>query len=164
MAFGKCGKTQQLPTVKGCRADLSDLKAAFGQSAGLIKHYRVCSRQRLDIISAFDKYSLTGRAADAAKEGQRNGNDQRAGAGDHQKGQSADKPSGKACPKVARKQRRQDRERRGGDYYRRGVPTGKAAYKAFAFGFVLIGGLHQLKNFSGGGVAVAVCYLNVKQA
>ena len=130
--------------------DCRDLEHALGQRAGLVKHGSAGLGQRLQIVAALDQNAHAGRAADAAKEGQRDGDDQRAGAADDQESQRAHDP---VCPVPGKnrgyKRQHQRRHADGG-----GVVAGKFGDKVLDRGFFQAGIFHQIEDFCHGGLAV----------
>ena len=69
------------------------LEHTFREGAGLVEDYRLQLGELIHKVGALDQDTFLGGAAQSAEERERNGNDQRAGAGDHQEQQRAVNPS-----------------------------------------------------------------------
>ena len=133
---------------------------ALGQGAGLVKHCHAGVGQRFQIVAALHKDAAAGRAADAPKEGEGNGDDHRTGAGDDQEGERPHEPGHPAAAQHQRRQHCQSQRRKadGG-----GVIPGKFGDEVLDFGFFEAGIFHQLQNFGHGGFPVGLGGLNAQK-
>ena len=130
--------------------DLGDLENALGQGAGLIKHSYAGFGQGLEVVAALDQDAALRRAADAAEEGEGDGDDQRAGAADDQEGQGAHDP----VQPVAQEQRRHKGQHQRADADGRGVVTGKLGDEVLDGSLLQAGIFHQIEDLCHGGVVV----------
>ena len=133
---------------------------ALGQRAGLVKHRHAGVGQRLQIVAALHKDAAAGRAADAAKEGERNGDDHRTGAGDHEEGERPQEPG---HPAAAQHQRRQNRQSQRREADGGGVVPGKFGDEVLDLGLFEAGIFHQLQNFGHGGFPVGLGGLDAQK-
>ena len=85
-ALHQRGVFQNLFVLQLVVVDAADLKDALGQGAGFIKDDNLGLREGLQVVGALDQHAGIARAADAGKEGERDADDQRAGAADDQEG------------------------------------------------------------------------------
>ena len=93
----------------------ADLEIALRQRAGLVQDDGADLRERLHEVRSLDEDAVRARAADPGEEAQRDGNDQRAGTGDHEEGQRAVKPHRPlrlTAQKQAGKRRQQEQRQR----------------------------------------------------
>ena len=127
-----------------------DLENALRQGAGLVKHGHAGLGQGLEIVAALDEDTALGRAADTAEEGQRDRDDQCAGAADDQEGQRAHDP----VKPVAQQQRRHNRQHQCAEADSGGVVAGELRDKVFNRRFLQAGIFHQVKDFCNGGLPI----------
>ena len=123
-------------------------KAAAGERSRLVKDHRFRAGKGLQIAAALDEDAAPRSAADAAKEGQRNGDDQRAGAGYDKEDQAALDPFAK---RKREKQRRQDGDQQRRRAHRGGIDAGKARDELFADRLFVGGILRKLQDAADGG-------------
>ena len=128
------------------RVDSGDAEYAFRKGSGLIEDNCTELGQGFQIIAALDQDALAGCGTDAAEKGQRNGNDQCAGAGNDEEDKGAGQPVG---PETAEEERRnQPEEQRAEDDKRRVVPAepgNEPLRRRFAAGSIL----YEVDDFAG---------------
>ena len=129
---------------------MRDLENALRQGAGLVKHGHAGLGQGLEIVAALDEDTALGRAADTAEEGQRDRDDQCAGAADDQEGQRTHDP----VKPVAQQQRRHNRQHQCADADSGGVVAGELRDEVFNRRFLQAGIFHQVKDFCNGGLPI----------
>ena len=141
-----CGgrNVEQLRLRDAGRMNGGDGKAALCERPCLIEHNGIDARERFKVVCTFDQDAFTRRAADAAEEGERNGHDQRAGTGNHEKDQRAPHP---LDPNAVEEQRRDESEKNCADDNARRVPTRKAGDESLNVRFFLGSVFHELQNF-----------------
>ena len=132
---------------------MGDLENAFRQGAGLVKHGNAGLGQCLQIVAAFDQNTALGRAADTAEEGQRDRDDQRAGAADDQEGQCAHDP----VEPAAKEQRRHNGQHQRCNADSGGVVAGKFRDEIFDRGLFQTGVFHKVQNLCHRGLTVELC-------
>ena len=150
----------QVVDLAGNGDRLGDFEHALGQRAGLIKHSYAGFGQRLEVVAAFDEDAALGRAADAAEEGQRDRDDQRAGAADDKEGQRAHEPVDPA----AQKQRRHHGQHQRADADGGRVAARKLGDKVLDRGFLQAGIFHQIEDLCHGGIVVQGGRLDAEHA
>ena len=126
---------------------------ALGERASLVEDDDVGVGQCLEIVRTLDEDALLGRPTDASEEGERNGDDQGAGARDDEEGERTQKPGGEAAEKVTRDERPHHGEGDGREDDDGRVDVGKARDEALAPRLVLAGVLHEVEDLRGGGLA-----------
>ena len=109
-SFSMGGIFQQGFFGNDIRMDSCDCECPVGEGTGLVKNDRPDICERFQIVGSFDEDPLTGGSADPAEKAQRNGDDQGAGAGNHQEDQRAVDPG---APAAVKEQRRDDRQQHG---------------------------------------------------
>ena len=136
--------------------DFGDREHALSQSAGLVKDHAAGTGQSLQVVGTLDQDAVTGSTANATKKGQRNGDDQSAGAADDQEGQGTIDPCAPfpAEPHGQPDDRRQDGQHQGRDTDDWGIVVGKTGDEPFRPGFLHGGILRQLQDTSYGGVLI----------
>ena len=142
IAFCQSGQLQQLFFRNLVGMNGGYFKGTAGQRPGFVKHRNVCLGQLLQIVGTFNQHPPPGCAAHAAKESQRHGDNQRAGAGNHQERQ---RPLDPFRP-FPHKQRWNQRQQQCGQANRRSIPTGKTGNKPFRARLAFSGILHQAQN------------------
>ena len=175
-AFGQRGQLQQLPLVNFLGVHCGHGEGALGQGAGLVKDHNARLGQRLQIVAALDQNAVLGGAADAAEEGQGNGDHQGAGAGDHQEDQGPLHPHhplafGQSGQKAKTQgvirqlaHRGQDRQSQRREHHRRGIVPGKFGDEVFRLGLFGGGVLHQVQNFGHRGLPEGLAHRNAQHA
>ena len=145
------GETKQILFAHAlCGTDFGDREAALGEGAGLIHRDNLSLCKGFQIVAALDQNTAPGGGADTAEEAQRNGDDQRTGAGNDQEDQ---------CTMYPVKQRLvQDQRRDKGDKQCRkhdtgGIPVGKTGDEVLGFRLLVAGILHQIEDLGNGGFA-----------
>ena len=131
-----------LRAVAPCGLDLHNLKGAVGEGASLVKDNGVYLGQGLKVVRALDQYADFRGAADAAEEGERHADDQRAGAGDNEEGEAAQDPVGPSTGHDASAEREQHGRTRDG----RRVHAGEARDEVLGPRLLLAGVFDQLED------------------
>ena len=136
-------------------ADLDDLEGTLGQGAGLIEDDDAGIGQLFQIGRALDEDAAGGSAADAAEEAQRDGDDQRAGAGDDEEGQGAVDPVAEAGGLAHQQQdhRREEGQRQCAVADSGGVDAGKAGDEVLGTSLLHAGVFHEVEDLGDGGFA-----------
>ena len=156
-AFDGCGHGQHLvfrhPGVWIWR-QVGQGRFALCQRAGLVKGNDAQATDRLQISAAFDQNALLRRAADGADNADRRGDDQRAGARDHQHGQRPVKPAMRAVGQIPERLAGQERRRQGDEqcaqHHGGGVDARKAVNPALCGRFLRLRLFHQVNQTTDG--------------
>ena len=149
-----------------------DCKAALCKGAGLVKHERARSRQFLEIVRALYHDTILRSPADTAEIGERNRNNQSAGAGNYQKRQRTVNPAAFADPvgeigeAVHRSfyKTRNYRQRDSREHHDRSIHLREFRNEVLGLCLVLGGVLDQFQDTRNGGVGVGARYLDFEQA
>ena len=136
-------------------------EAAPGQGAGLVEHHGAGLGQGLQVVAALDEDALTGGPADAAEKAQRDGNHQRAGAGDDQEDERPVEPLREAA---AQDEGRQHGQQRRADDHHGGVIAGEFGDEILGLGLLAPGVLRQLKDLSHRGFPIGPAHPDAQQA
>ena len=147
------GEVQQLPLVEHFGMYRLHGKLPVGEGASFVEHHRAHLRQHIHIVGSLDEDAVARSAADAAKEGERHADHQRAGARNHQEEQCPIEPHGKRLCKAARKQRGQQCQCHRREDHHGGIYPRKAGDEGFAFRLMLVGALHQVDDLRHGAFA-----------
>ena len=105
------------------REDARYTEVALGERARLVKDDSVRAGERVEIGAALDEEPRTGCRAEPREEGERNGDDEGAGAGDDEEGQRTVDPRREG---VSHDERRQDGDGESGAYDDGGIDARKA--------------------------------------
>ena len=133
---------------------------AAGQRAGLVEDDRLRFGQRLHVVASFGHDARPGKGTDAAEVGQRDGDDQRAGAADDQEGQGAVDPDGRLVS-----EKRPDEGKQGGPGdHGRSVDAGESGDELLALRLAGRGILHHLHDFADRRVLVGLHDLDLDDA
>ena len=149
MALDVGGQVQQLRLVQLLGVHGGDREDAFGQRARLVEDDGLHAGEGVHIGGALDQDAFARSAADAAEEGERHGDDQRAGAGDHQEHQRPVDPGSPG----AREEGRHDGQQYGQADDDGRIDPREARDEMFAARLVFGGVLHQLEDARSGGLA-----------
>ena len=124
------------------------LEHTLRQGARLVKDNVLGFREDLQIVRALDEDALLARAADAGEEAQRNADDERAGAADHEEGQGAVDPAGPVRGQAQREPHdgQRDGEHHRGDAHGGRVDSGKAGDKRLRPGLAGAGVFHEIED------------------
>ena len=125
--------------------DGGDVEHALGQRARLVKDDDLRLRERFQIAAALDEYAVARGSADAAEEAQRHGDDQRAGAGDHQEDQRP-----RPLTPIAADERGHHRQQHRGNDHAGRVHAGELGDEVLRARLLAAGVLHQIENFGNG--------------
>ena len=145
VAFHMGRQVQKFLFIKDIRMDSRHFEDPLRQRAGLVEDNGSELRERVHERGAFDKDALPRGRADAPEEGERDGNHQRAGAGNHQEHQGAVKPG----RPISRQERRDDSKQDRKPHDNRGIYPREPRDKAFAAGLVARRMLNQFQHLRG---------------
>ena len=167
IALGQSGGLHQGVGVDSLGGvDLSHLKDAPGQGAGLIKDYDAGAGELFQIGGALDQDAAAAGPADPAEEAQGDGDDQGAGAGNDQEGQGPVDPVPKGGG-LAQQGQHQGRHHSQGQCAvadRGGVYPGEPGDKVLGPGLFHAGIFHQVQNLGDGGLPELPAGLDPEQA
>ena len=142
-AFGEGGHVEKLGLFHArSRQDFGHLEVAFGQGAGLIRHDGVQVREEFQVVRALDEDAVRARGADAAEEGEWDGDHEGARAGYDEEGTCTVDPG----RRIAGEDRRDDREGDRGVHDDRGVDAGEAGDEVLGLRLLLGGVLDELED------------------
>ena len=146
--------------------DIHDVEDAHGQGAGFVKDDGAGLRQRFQVIGSLDQNAGLARTADACKEAERDADDQRAGAADHQEGEGPVDPFAPVgrLAEDEPDQRRKGCQRGGADHHHRRVIPGEAGDEVLGTGFAGGSVFHQVQHLADGGLAEDLCGPDVQNA
>ena len=129
-------------------------EVALGERACLVKDDGVRAGERVEIGAALDEEPRTGCRAEPREEGERNGDDEGAGAGDDEEGQRAVDPRRED---VSRDEGRQDSDAESGAYDDGGIDARKARDERLRPRLFIRRLLHEIQNARRSGLRIGSC-------
>ena len=148
-ALGEGGHAEKLGLFDArSRQDLGHLEVAFGQGTGLIRHDGMEVREQLEVVRALHEHAVRAGRADAAEEGERNGDHEGTRAGHDEEGTCTVDPG----RRIAGEDRRDDREGDRGVHDDRGVDAGEAGDEILGLRLLLGGVLDELEDLRDCGI------------
>ena len=133
------------------REDARYTEVALGERACLVKDDSVRAGERVEIGAALDEEPRTGCRAKPREEGERNGDDEGAGAGDDEEGQRTVDPRREG---VSHDERRQDGDGESGAYDDGGIDARKARDERLRARLLIRRLLHEIQNARRSGLRI----------
>ena len=140
--------------------NLFHLHLASGEGSGLVEHHCFHPAQHVQILAALEDDALFGRHADADVIGKRDGNHQRAGAGNDEENQAAPEPDGSRMSKYCGDEEDQD----GDADHNRGIDPGEAGDEFLLLRFACAGVFDQVQDAGHGAFRLAAGHLDLQSA
>ena len=151
---------QKLTLGNLIRMNGSYVEHAPGQGACLIKYYDICCRQSFQVIAALDQDPLSGCTANTAEKAQRNGNNQRTGAGYYKEDQCPVQP---VDPVTAGYKRGDQSQQQRCDHHAGSIIFGEFCNEILGGCFFAACIFHQLQDLGYGGFSKCVSHSNSQQ-
>ncbi|MPM30815.1 hypothetical protein SDC9_77365 [bioreactor metagenome] len=159
IGFGMGSIIQKRLTVERAGNHLGNLKFAFGEGTGFVKHKDLGIAQSLQIVAPLYQNTVFRGAADPCEKTHWDRDNKRAGTGNHQKHQ---RTPDVIRPAAAQNQWRKNGDRRGDQNNGGGIPSGEPGDELFRPGLVGSGVFHQLQDFGSGGFSEGFCHLHLQ--
>ena len=134
--------------------DARHTEVALGERACLVKDNGVRAGERVEIGAALDEEPRTGCRAEPREEGERDGDDEGAGAGDDEEGQCTIDPRRED---VSRDEGRQDSDAESGAYDDGGIDARKARDERLRPRLFIRRLLHEIQNARRSGLRIGSC-------